>query len=99
MRLLFATPYYYPDFRFGGPPRKIHALARGLVERGHQVQVITFDFDNRRSRERRELEGVEVQYLPWIGRGLKQVPLNLRFIWDAAANVDPNAAIGHVDVG
>jgi glycosyltransferase involved in cell wall biosynthesis len=88
MRLLFATPYYYPDFRFGGPPRKIHALARGLAERGHQLRVITFDFENRRSRERRDIEGVEVEYLPWIGRGLKQVPLNLRSIWDAAANVD-----------
>jgi glycosyltransferase involved in cell wall biosynthesis len=88
MRLLFATPYYYPEFKFGGPPRKIHALACGLAERGHQVQVVTFDFENRRSRERREIEGVEVQYLPWIGRGLKQVPLNLRSIWDAAANVD-----------
>ena len=88
MRLLFATPYYYPEFKFGGPPRKIHALARGLAGRGHQVQVITFDFENRRSRERTEMEGVEVCYLAWIGRGLKQVPLNLDSIWDAAANAD-----------
>jgi glycosyltransferase involved in cell wall biosynthesis len=88
MRLLFATPYYYPEFKFGGPPRKIHALARGLAERGHQVQVITFDFENRRSRKRTEIEGVEVRYLPWVGRGLKQVPLNLRSISGAAANVD-----------
>ena len=88
MRLLFATPYYYPEFKFGGPPRKIHALARGLTERGHQVRVLTFDFENRRSREQTRIEGVEVQRLPWIGRGLKQMPLNLRSIGDAAANVD-----------
>ena len=88
MRILFATPYYYPAFKFGGPPKKIHALSCGLAARGHQIHVLTFDFEKHNSRERTNIEGVEVQYLPWVGSGLKQMPLGLSFIKDSAARAD-----------
>src|SRR5438477_1166334 len=88
MRILFATPYYYPAFKFGGPPKKIHALSCGLAARGHQVHVLTFDFEKYNSRERTNIEWFEVQYLPWVGSGLKQMPLGLSFIKDSAARAD-----------
>lgn len=77
MRILFVTPYYVPALKFGGPPLKIHALAKGLRSRGHELQVITFDHDRKTSGAEKEIEGVAVQHLPWIGRGLKQIPLRL----------------------
>jgi glycosyltransferase involved in cell wall biosynthesis len=36
MRILIVSQYYYPE-----PVEKIHDLARGLVQKGHKVQVIT----------------------------------------------------------
>lgn len=74
MRILFVTPYYYPQLRFGGPPQKIHSVARGLIGAGHEVCVATFDHANRNSKDAKEIDGVQVQYLPWRGRGLRQLP-------------------------
>jgi len=36
MRILILSQYYYPE-----PVEKVHDLARGLVRKGHEVQVIT----------------------------------------------------------
>ena len=36
MQILLLTQYYYPE-----PVEKVHDLARGLVQMGHEVQVIT----------------------------------------------------------
>ncbi|MGI8960855.1 MAG: glycosyltransferase [Bryobacteraceae bacterium] len=77
MQILFVTPYYLPDLQFGGPPRKIHAFARGLLQCGHQVKVITFDHASRRNHSEKDMDGIAVQYLPWFGRGLWQCPVNL----------------------
>jgi glycosyltransferase involved in cell wall biosynthesis len=78
MRILFVTPYYIPELQFGGPPKKIHSIACGLVARGHQVRVVTFDHRNRAASDEREVEGVRIQYLPWRGRGLRQVPAEFK---------------------
>ena len=74
MRVAFATPYYLPALKFGGPPQKIHAIARRLVEAGLNVNVLTFNHEDRRSAARTEIDGVAVQYLPWRGQGLRQLP-------------------------
>lgn len=44
MRILKVTQAYAPFFEFGGPPVKVRALAEGLVERGHEVTVLTPDW-------------------------------------------------------
>ncbi len=84
MRILFVTPFYYPERQFGGPPLKIHALGKGLrsykskveveAEGDTEVEVVTFDHADRYRCEKAEVEDVPVQYLPWIGHGLRQWP-------------------------
>jgi len=88
MRIVFVTPFYYPEHKFGGPPRKIHALASGLLRRQIEVMAITFDFANARNRERRSVENVPVQYLPWVGKGLRQLPLDRCSLSSAIRDAD-----------
>ena len=79
MRILSVTQSYAPFYEFGGPPVKVEALAKGLVERGHSVTVLTVDwgFEQRREAEAegvgsrrspfgwsREANGVQSVYLP-----------------------------------
>lgn len=88
MRILFVTPYYFPELKFGGPPQKMHALSCGLVRRGHQIQVVTFHSEQPRARHGELMEGVQVQYLPWVGRGLRQCPLDFRTLAAAVREAD-----------
>jgi len=44
MRILNVTESYAPFYEFGGPPAKVEALSRGLVERGNEVTVLTADW-------------------------------------------------------
>lgn len=44
MRILNVTETYAPFLEFGGPPVKVRALAEGLVQRSHQVTVLTADW-------------------------------------------------------
>jgi glycosyltransferase involved in cell wall biosynthesis len=43
MRILKVTQTYFPYLNMGGPPAKVRAIARALVERGHEVTVLTAD--------------------------------------------------------
>ena len=43
MRILHLTPYYRPAYAFGGVVRAVEGLATALVQRGHEVTVITTD--------------------------------------------------------
>jgi glycosyltransferase involved in cell wall biosynthesis len=45
MRILNVTQSYAPFFEFGGPPVKVRALSRELARRGHQVTVLTADWN------------------------------------------------------
>jgi glycosyltransferase involved in cell wall biosynthesis len=76
MRILFVTPYYYPDFHFGGPPQKIRSIARGLTLQGHDIRLATFDPKNATNRKQSSVDSVLIQYLPWVGKGLRQFPLD-----------------------
>ena len=76
MKILQVTVRYYPELQFGGPPQKIHALSCGLARRGHRVRVATLHSTQRSSRSV-EHEGIEVHYLPWVGRGMWQAPLGM----------------------
>lgn len=44
MRILNVTESYAPFYEFGGPPAKVQALSRGLVNRGNEVTVLTADW-------------------------------------------------------
>src|SRR4051794_668680 len=41
LRILFATPAYWPAVAFGGPIRMATALTEGLRTSGHDVEVVT----------------------------------------------------------
>jgi glycosyltransferase involved in cell wall biosynthesis len=41
VRVLHVTPYFAPAFRYGGPPRSILGLCRGLIDAGVDVEVFT----------------------------------------------------------
>jgi glycosyltransferase involved in cell wall biosynthesis len=75
MRILHVVPTYWPAVRYGGPIRSVHALARGLVERGHDVHVFTTNADGNGNsavplQRAVDIEGVQVTYFPtrWLRR-------------------------------
>ncbi len=45
MRILHAVPSYLPAWRYGGPIRSVHGLARAQAAAGHEVEVFTTDAD------------------------------------------------------
>ena len=49
MRILHLTPYYKPAYAFGGVVRSVEGMATSLVQRGHEVTILTTDaFDQHR---------------------------------------------------
>ncbi len=69
MKILQVTPCYLPGLRYGGPIASVHGLSRGLVERGHEVEVFTTDMDAWERLEpappaQQMIDGVEVSYFP-----------------------------------
>lgn len=69
MRVLIFAPNYLPATRYGGPVQSTHALARGLVDLGHEVTVLTTNVDGPDRLDVPlhhpvELEGVRVYYHP-----------------------------------
>ncbi|HVF70745.1 MAG TPA: glycosyltransferase [Chthoniobacterales bacterium] len=75
MRVLFVTPYYFPELKFGGPPKRIHAISRALRARGHEVRVLTFHSERPNGSPDEDFDGVPVRYVPWIGKSLRQIPV------------------------
>jgi glycosyltransferase involved in cell wall biosynthesis len=78
LRVLFAAPAYWPATAFGGPIWVQRELARRLVDRGHEVEVVTttlLDLQHRgEARSHVELvDGARVRYLTtplryrWMG--------------------------------
>lgn len=43
MHILHLTPYYAPAYSFGGVVRAVEGLSQALVQRGHEVTVLTTD--------------------------------------------------------
>jgi len=67
VRILIATPAYWPASAFGGPISVIRELVRGLRARGHDVEVVTSALVElgRRGAARtvvREVDGAPVHY-------------------------------------
>jgi len=87
MRILQVTARYYPELQFGGQPQAIHGLSRGLDSRGHLVQVVALHSTLRAGRDVNQ-DGVEVHNLPWMGKGVWQVPLGMGTLAAAIRNSD-----------
>jgi glycosyltransferase involved in cell wall biosynthesis len=75
MRILHVIPTYLPATRYGGPIVAVHALARALIARGHDVEVVTTNIDGTGASEvplgtRIEIDSVPVRYFasPWVKR-------------------------------
>ncbi|TML66813.1 MAG: glycosyltransferase [Actinobacteria bacterium] len=78
LRILFAAPVWWPSHAFGGPVTAARELVRGLVARGHDVEVVTSSIlglhERPVARSRREIvDGADVRYLAtplryrWMG--------------------------------
>ncbi len=80
MKIIHVTPTYVPAFRYGGPIRSTHGLAKSLVDLGHVVYVITTNVDGPGTLATPielpvQVEGVEVRYFPTaFGRRLYRSP-------------------------
>jgi glycosyltransferase involved in cell wall biosynthesis len=91
MRILKVVQAYYPFQEQGGPVVKVRALARGLVQRGHEVTVLTADlglggravngtkYDHCQWGWCSDQDGVKVIYLPTRGH-YRALTLNPRVI-------------------
>jgi len=98
LRILFATPAYWPAHAFGGPVEVARGLVARLVERGHELEVLTTtltDVGGRPDRRTRTelLDGARVTYLAtplryrWMGV-TPTLPLALRRL--------PRPTVAHV---
>jgi glycosyltransferase involved in cell wall biosynthesis len=83
VRILQVTSAYYPELQFGGPPQTIHDLSRGLTERGDDVRVVTFHSEQHRLRGQQLVDGIVVDYIPWLGSGSWRIPLSRRSLAEA----------------
>lgn len=68
VRILFAAPVWWPSSAFGGPVTAARELVRRLVERGHDVHVVTSTIvalDERPAPQSRDeiVDGAAVHYL------------------------------------
>ncbi|MCY3863892.1 MAG: glycosyltransferase [Chloroflexi bacterium] len=74
MRILHLTPYYKPAYAFGGVVRSVEGMATALVQRGHEVTVLTTDALDQQGRRiaapEETIDGVRVlrrpNALPWL---------------------------------
>jgi glycosyltransferase involved in cell wall biosynthesis len=82
VRVLHVSPYFAPAFRYGGPPRSILGLCRGLVAAGVDVEVFTTTANGDEplpaAPEGVVYEDVSVRYFPlawpqryWRANGLR----------------------------
>src|SRR5207237_952582 len=106
VRILFATPAYWPAVAFGGPTRMAKELTEGLVRAGHRVDVLTTSLREigappaSRLRTHAEIvEGVRVHYLAtparyrWMG-----ITPTLPAYWPWRARPDVVHVFGYRDV-
>jgi len=88
MHLLQVTTTYYPELQFGGPPQKIHNLSCQLLQRGHTITVVTLHSQQPAVNFQSFIDGILVQYLPWIGRNNYRWPRQLELLKEAVQAAD-----------
>src|SRR5439155_3860167 len=84
MRILEVARQFYP--KIGGIESCVLNLSRGLMERGHDVEVVTLESDlknRRRLHSPYEIEGIKIDRIPYFGpRRYPMAPSWIRFIDD-----------------
>jgi glycosyltransferase involved in cell wall biosynthesis len=95
LRIAQVVPTYFPAVRYGGPIRSVHALAKALVERGHEVHVFTSSVDGPHDLDLPlgtplDLDGVQIHYF--------RVPLLRRLFWCPSLARSLRDEIGFFDV-
>ena len=98
MRILTPLTYYHPHWT--GLTTYAKAIAEGLVERGHEVTVLTSRFDPELAPEE-VLGGVRIERLPTLGRisraaVMPSFPLAVRRLLRSADLVHVQAFIARV---
>ena len=78
MRVLFATPAYWPAVAFGGPVWVARALTEGLAARGHRVDVVTTSL---RSIGEPPAERVRTRTRTEAGVHVHELATPLRYRW------------------
>ncbi len=94
MKVLFITPYYYPNV-LGGSERSVKMLAEGLVKKGVDVNVLSFDGKNKNSRQE-IIENVKVIRKRLIKIKPNTLAQNLSLLLNHRAVRDINPDIIHV---
>ncbi len=106
MRILFATPAYWPAVAFGGPTRAAKELSEALVRAGHEVEVLTTSLRaigeppaERFATSTETIAGVRVRYLAtparyrWMG-----ITPTLPLAWPWRGRPDVVHVFGYRDV-
>jgi glycosyltransferase involved in cell wall biosynthesis len=80
MHILHVAPYYAPAYTFGGVVSATQGLTRALVQRGHEVTVLTTDAFSLEQRIHNEpdtvIEGVRVLRVPNVIYPLRKLNLS-----------------------
>ncbi len=102
MRILHLTPYYKPAYAFGGVVRSVEGMATSLVQRGHEVTILTTDaFDQQRrytGTSDETIDGVRLLRRPNVLPGLRR-RFNLstpRSMKKTAAAILPSVDVLHI---
>ena len=102
MRILHLTPYYTPAYAFGGVVRSVEGMATALVERGHEVTVLTTDALDQQQRcdgtRDENIDGVSVlrrpNVMPWLrGRLNLSSPRSMK---KTAESILPTVDVVHI---
>lgn len=93
MRILHVVPTYLPATRYGGPIFAVHGLAKALVRRGHEVEVLTTNRDGDGVSDVPigsfvEVDGVRVKYFTSFVPRLYWAPAMARALPTAVQNAD-----------
>jgi glycosyltransferase involved in cell wall biosynthesis len=89
MRVLFVTPFYLPEVKFGGPPKRLHAFARHLSRRGYQIGVVTHNSEIFAGKPEIILDGIDLHSLAWLGSSRYPLPIDIARL---------HRLIGHADI-
>jgi len=73
LRILHVVPYYEQAWAYGGIPRLVTTMTRGLARRGHQVTVCTTDVCDSQTRTAEAVSnahGVDVRVFPNVSNAI-----------------------------
>lgn len=71
-KILIVTPFFYPAWSYGGPPRVMFDLCSCLVKDGYEVTVVTTDVldENRHPKSEDIVNGISIKYFKNVSNTL-----------------------------